>query len=79
MYGTNTAAQAADGHVAGRSQLACRRRCPPPPLSGQQASIAAAVSAWNSLTRSQAELAWTRWWRVEFPVAVSARLRLPTR
>ena len=31
-YGTNTAAQAADGHVAGRSQLACRRRCPPPPL-----------------------------------------------
>ena len=26
----------------------------------QQASIAAAVSAWKSLTRSQAELAWTR-------------------
>ena len=45
----------------------------------QQASIAAAVSAWKSLTRSQAELAWTRRWRVEFPVAVSARLRLPTR
>eukprot|EP01046_Picozoa_sp_COSAG06_P011074 COSAG06_NODE_622_length_13723_cov_258.262184_15_plen_66_part_00 len=39
----------------------------------------AAVSAWKSLTRSQAELAWTRRWRVEFPVAVSACLRLPTR
>ena len=47
MNGINTAAHAADGHVAGKSQLACKRRCPPP-FAGQQASIAAALSAWKS-------------------------------
>ena len=26
MYGTNAAAHATDGHVAGRSQLACKKR-----------------------------------------------------
>ena len=51
MNGRNTAAHAADGQVAGNEHEACSyRRWPPPPL-GQQASIAAAVSAWKSCTR----------------------------